>query len=145
MSSNLTGATIVHNCWSRSPNGRDNRLKICIVLVRFPSCSQWKVSITGNAAVLKTAVRASVCRFESCTFRKMESRQILVCCGFLLRSFLCKRDEGSIPLLSAFTRCSSSEGGYYWGVGNDGGVTADCKSATLDTQGVQISHAPQKC
>lgn len=30
------------------------------------------------------------------------------------------------------------------GVGNDGGVTADCKSVTLETQSVRIAHAPQR-
>ena len=30
------------------------------------------------------------------------------------------------------------------GVGNDGGVTPDCKSGTFETQGVRIPHAPLK-
>ena len=116
MSSNLTGATALPGRIVQLEG--DNSFKLCAVRVRipvrlhksrssipvwrlvcktnlmwvqFPSCSRfvWKVSIIGNAAVLKTAVRVKPFAGSSPAPSAiiMESRQILVCCGILLRCF----------------------------------------------------------
>ena len=80
--------------------------KTNVTWVQFPSCSHniRKVSIIGNAAVLKTAVRITAFAGSSPApsaiarrsrrqaekageIKYKESRQILVCCGILLRCF----------------------------------------------------------
>lgn len=107
--------------------------KTNLIWVQFPSCSRfvWKVSIIGNAAVLKTAVREQRLQVRVLHLpRNNNGEQVDI--GLLRHPakmfhansvvkvrFLCSPPIGPLGL-QIFMR----------GVGNDGGVTTDCKSVT---------------
>lgn len=76
--------------------------------VQFPSCSLWKVSIIGNAAVLKTAVRVTAFAGSSpapsalIVFGEQADIGLLRHPAKMFHAVRC--GEGSIPLFSAFNR-----------------------------------------